>query len=242
MVSSFTGFPVQPNKAIVGENAFRHEAGIHQHGVIMDRETYEIMEPQDVGWVETELTLGPRSGKHGVRQRLKDLGYQVTDEQMEDIYARFIEMADKKNQIYDEDLEILMREATTEMAETWSLAYLQVNSTTGTRSQATVRLRKEDQEYEKDAVGNGPVDAVYAAINLITEVQATLDDYSIRSVTRGKDALGEATVRIATDGESAIGRAASTDVIEASAAAYLNALNRLLIRSELGKKDAQDTP
>ncbi len=242
MVSSFTGFPVQPNKAIVGQNAFRHEAGIHQHGVIMDRETYEIMLPQDVGWVESELTLGPRSGKHGVRRRLEDLGYHVTDEQMEGIYTRFIEMADKKNQIYDEDLEILMREATTEMAETWSLAYLQVNSTTGAQSRATVKLRKEDAEYEQQAVGNGPVDAVYAAINLITEVQATLDDYSIRSVTRGKDAFGEATVRIATNGASAVGRAASTDVIEASAAAYLNALNRLLIRSERGQQDAEDTP
>ncbi len=240
MVSSFTGFPVQPNKAIVGQNAFRHEAGIHQHGVIMDRATYEIMKPEDVGWGETVLTLGPRSGKHGVRKRLEDLGYDVADDQMDEIYKRFIEMADKKKQIYDEDLEIIMREATTESVDAWLLESLQVTSGSATTPTATIRLRKDEDVFEDAAVGNGPVDAAYKAIERITGIQVTLEDYSIRAVTRGKDAFGEATIHVARNGDRAVGRAASTDVVQASAAAYLNAINRLLIRN--GTHAEHNTP
>ncbi|MFO7945859.1 MAG: 2-isopropylmalate synthase [Armatimonadota bacterium] len=245
MVSSFTGFPVQPNKAIVGQNAFRHEAGIHQHGVIMDRQTYEIMAPEDVGWAETVLTLGPRSGKHGVRSRLEGLGYELDDEQLAEVYERFIEMADKKKQIYDEDLEILMRQATSQETQAWVLRGVEASTHGDGPSEAVVTLEREGQTYQATGSGNGPVDAAYEAINDIIGIEVTLEDYSIRGVTRGKDALGEATVRVARNGESAVGRNASTDVIHASAAAYVNALSRLIIREQMNgrkKKAAGDTP
>ncbi len=234
MVSSFTSFPVQPNKAIVGANAFRHEAGIHQHGVLMDRQTYEIMEPQDVGWSDTVLTLGPRSGKHGVRHRLEDLGYSITDEQLETIYKRFIEMADRKKQIYDEDLELIMREATATMPQVWTLVSLQTTSGDATMPTATVKLEKEGELLQDAACGNGPVDAAFKAIDRITGMTLVLDDYSLRSVTQGKDAVGEASVHVRRGEDETFGRAADTDVVKASALAYLNAVNRLIVRDMQG--------
>ncbi len=230
MVSSFTGFPVQPNKAIVGANAFRHEAGIHQHGVLMDRQTYEIMEPKDVGWSDSVLTLGPRSGKHGVRHRLEDLGYKVSDEQLEEIYKRFIEMADRKKQIYDEDLELIMREATATVPQVWTLVSLQTTSGDSTMPTATVKLQKEGEVLQDAACGNGPVDAAFRAIDRITGMTLVLEDYSLRSVTQGKDAVGEATLHVRRGEDETVGRAADTDVVKASALAYLNAVNRLLVR------------
>ena len=230
MVSSMTGFVVQPNKAVVGANAFAHEAGIHQHGMIMDRQTYEIMRPEDVGLSASQLTLGPRSGRHGLASRLRDLGYEVPEDRMDQVYQRFLAVADKKKQIYDEDLAIIMQEAAVQVAETWRLVDLQVVSGSQVRPTATVTLEKEGRRYEEAAVGNGPVDAVYAAIDRLVDLPLHLDDYSVRSVSIGTDALGEATVRVRRNGEEAVGRAASTDVIEASARAYLNAINRLLVR------------
>lgn len=230
MVSSFTGFPVQPNKAIVGANAFRHEAGIHQHGVLMDRQTYEIMEPKDVGWSDTVLTLGPRSGKHGVRHRLEDLGYKVSDEQLEEIYKRFIEMADRKKQIYDEDLELIMRETTATVPQVWTLVSLQTTSGDSTMPTATVKLQKEGEVLQDAACGNGPVDAAFRAIDRITGMTLVLEDYNLRSVTQGKDAVGEATLHVRRGEDETVGRAADTDVVRASALAYLNAVNRLLVR------------
>lgn len=236
MVSSYTSFPVQPNKAIVGANAFRHEAGIHQHGVLMDRQTYEIMEPKDVGWTESVLTLGPRSGKHGVRARLADLGYKIDDDQLDGIYKRFIEIADRKKQVYDEDLEIMMLEMNARVPETWSLIGMHTVSGGQARPTATVKLRKGDQIFEDVALGNGPVDALYMAIDRITGMALSLQDYSVRSVTRGGDAVGEAMVHVRReDGEDAVGRAADTDVVQASAMAYLNAVNRLLVRDQQGE-------
>ena len=228
LVSNLTGFVVQPNKAIVGANAFAHEAGIHQHGVIMDRQTYEIMRPEDVGLSESVLTLGRRSGRHGLRQRLEELGYEVTDEQLEEIYQRFLTVADKKKQVYDEDLELIMREATAQVPETWRLVDLQ--TTSGAMPTATVKLEKEGQTFVDAACGNGPVDAAYQAIDRITGISLHLEDYSVRSVTVGRDAIGEATVRVKRNGQEAVGKASSTDIVEASAKAYLNAINRLLVR------------
>lgn len=228
MVSNLTGFVVQPNKAIIGDNAFAHEAGIHQHGVIMDRQTYEIMRPEDVGLSESVLTLGRRSGRHGLRQRLSDLGYELTDHQLDQIYERFLAVADKKKQVYDEDLEVIMREATAQVPETWHLAALQ--TTSGPMPTATVKLEKESETFVDAACGNGPVDAAYQAIDRITGVSLSLVDYSVRSVTVGRDAIGEATVRVRRNGQEAIGKASSTDIVEASAKAYLNAINRLLVR------------
>ena len=228
MVSNLTGFVVQPNKAIVGANAFAHEAGIHQHGVIMDRQTYEIMKPEDVGLSESVLTLGRRSGRHGLRQRLAELGYEVDDERLKEVYQQFLVVAEKKKQVYDEDLELIMREATRQVPETWRLVELQ--TTSGTMPTATVKLEKEGEMFTDAACGNGPVDAAYQAIDRITGVSLTLEDYSVRSVTVGRDAIGEATVRVQRNGQQAVGKASSTDVVEASAKAYLNAINRLLVR------------
>jgi len=229
MVSTLTGFVVQPNKAIVGANAFAHEAGIHQHGIIMNRQTYEIMLPEDVGLSESQLTLGRRSGKHGLRRRLEDLGYEISDEQLAEIYDRFLEVADRKKQVYDEDLEIIMRQATESMPEVWSMISLQTTSGPQTMPTATVKLAKEGVEYQDAACGNGPVDAACKAIERICELELTLEDYSVRSVTMGKDAMGEATVKVRRNGNEAIGKAASTDIVEASAKAFLNAVNRLLV-------------
>ncbi|MBU0611547.1 MAG: 2-isopropylmalate synthase [Armatimonadetes bacterium] len=233
LVSNYSSFVVQPNKAIVGANAFRHEAGIHQHGVLMDRQTYEIMEPKDVGWSDTVLTLGPRSGKHGVRHRLEDLGYQVSDEDMERIYRRFIELADRKKQVYDEDLEMIMMEVNAQVPQTWVLSSLQITSGGHTTPTAVVELCKGDEVSKDVALGNGPIDAAYLAIDRITGFDLSLQDYMVRSVTHGGDAVGECTVHVQTeDGREAVGRAADTDVVQASAAAYLNAINRLLVREQ----------
>jgi 2-isopropylmalate synthase len=243
MVSALCGFPIQPNKAIVGANAFAHEAGIHQHGMLMDRETYEIMRPEDVGVAESTLTLGPRSGRHGLSQRLAELGYAVSAEKLDDIYQRFLAVADRKKQVYDEDLGVIMQEAGDQVPETWRLVSLRVMSASNDNSTATVRLAREGEEVEEAAVGNGPVDAAYAAINRVVALDPEffkktleLEDYSVRSVSLGTDALGEASVRVRRNGDEAVGRAASTDVVEASARAYLNALNRLMIKE---RRDAE---
>ena len=233
LVSNYSSFVVQPNKAIVGANAFRHEAGIHQHGMLMDRQTYEIMEPKDVGWSDSVLTLGPRSGKHGVRHRLEDLGYELTDEDLERIYQRFIEIADRKKQVYDEDLETIMMEVNAQVPQTWVLAVLQITAGSPQPATALVELRRNEEVSRHTATGNGPVDAAFAAIEAITGCSLSVQDYVVRSVTRGGDAVGECTVHVQTeDGREAVGRAADTDVIQASAAAYLNAVNRLLVREQ----------
>jgi 2-isopropylmalate synthase len=229
MVSNLMGFVVQPNKAVVGANAFAHESGIHQHGVIMNRQTYEIMKPEDVGVSESALTLGRRSGKHGLRKRLEDLGYDIDEARMDAIYERFLQVADRKKQVYDEDLEWIMREATDTLPAVWSLVNLQTTAGQQTMPTATVRLSREGEEVQDAACGNGPVDAACKAIERITGIEVTLEDYSLRSVTVGQDAMGEATVRVRRNGHETIGRAASTDIIEASAKAFLNAINRLLV-------------
>lgn len=241
MVSNYTSFLVQPNKAIVGANAFRHEAGIHQHGMLMDRQTYEIMDPKDVGWKESSLTLGPRSGKHGVRARLVELGYKIDDDQIDDIYQRFIRIADQRKQVYDEDLMAMMLEMNARVPEAWSLVNLYSIAGHGMRPSATVRLRKGDEEFEDVALGNGPVDAVYSAIDRVTGFPLALLDYSVKSVTRGGDAVGEATVHVKhEDGSDSVGRAIDPDVVEASAKAYLNAVNRLIAANGNGKQSSEE--
>lgn len=244
MVSMLTGFVVPPNKAIVGANAFAHEAGIHQHGVIQDRQTYEIMRPEDVGLTESMLTLGPRSGKHGLRARLESLGYQVTDEELDEIYERFVAMADKKRRIYDEDLHVIMRQAATETAaQVWHLE--RVQSVTGSEMtpMALVTMRRNGGTHTRTASGNGPVDAVYNAVLAIVDLELEVADYSVRSITQGRDALGEATVRVRWNDDEAIGQAASLDVIEASAGAFVSAINSLLLRDQARRQRAgEDVP
>jgi 2-isopropylmalate synthase len=240
LVARMSGLLVQRNKAIVGENAFAHSSGIHQDGILKKRETYEIMDPADVGWGQTELPLTKHSGRAAVAARLRHLGFQMTDAEVNAIFARFKEIGDKKKFVYDDDLSALAEGHITEVPETWSLDYLQVSSGSHCVPTATVRLKEAGSkpEYAQDAgTGDGPVDAALKAIDRLTQMRGRLMDYSLRGVSQGKDALGEVTIKADFgDGELVTGKGASTDVIEASARAYLNAMNRFLSESARRKK------
>jgi len=233
LVSRMSGLVVQRSKAIVGENAFAHGSGIHQDGILKKRETYEIMDPQEVGWGQTELPLTKHSGRAAVSARLRHLGFDMKPADLNAIFTRFKEVGDKKKFVYDDDLTALVEDRITEVPETWSLEYLNVVSGNHTVPTATVRLRKVGETNEgvvQDAgVGDGPVDAALKAIDRLTDTRGRLMDYSLRAVSQGKDALGEVTVKVDFGkGEVVTGKGASTDVIEASARAYLNAVNRFL--------------
>jgi 2-isopropylmalate synthase len=234
LVSRMSGLVVQRSKAIVGENAFAHSSGIHQDGILKKRETYEIMDPQDVGWGQTELPLTKHSGRAAVAARLKHLGFKMTDADVAAIFARFKEIGDKKKFVYDDDLTALVEGHITEVPETWSLEYISVTTGNHAVPTATVRLRKtaeKDGEPVQDAgVGDGPVDASLKAIDRLTRTRGRLMDYSLRAVSQGKDAIGEVTLKVDFGDKTLVtGKGASTDVIEASARAYLNAVNRFLI-------------
>jgi 2-isopropylmalate synthase len=228
LVSRMSGMVVQRSKAIVGENAFAHSSGIHQDGILKKRETYEIMDPQEVGWGVTELPLTKHSGRAAVAARLKHLGFKMTDTDVAAIFARFKEIGDKKKFVYDDDLTALVEGHITEVPETWSLVYLAVSSGSTTVPTATVALKPAQGEAIQDAgTGDGPVDAALKAIDRLTKTRGRLIDYSLRSVSQGKDALGEVTVKVDFgDKELVSGKGASTDVVEASVRAYINALNR----------------
>jgi len=227
LLSSITGVPVQPNKAIVGANAFAHEAGIHQDGVLKEKLTYEIMTPESVGLV-ARLVLGKHSGRHAIRKRLSELGYELSDEDLNKAFIRFKALADKKKEVFDDDLVALVEDEISTVLETFTLDYLQFTSGTGIIPTAMVRLRKEDQVCQGSGWGDGPVDAAYRAIDTITGISGKLKEYSIRAVTGGKDALGEVMVTIEANGRTVVGRGTSTDVIEASVRAYINAINKVI--------------
>jgi 2-isopropylmalate synthase len=228
LLSHITGVHVQPNKAIVGENAFAHEAGIHQDGVLKEKLTYEIMRPQDIGRPSNKLVLGKHSGRHALAARIKDLGYELSGADLDRAFRKFKDLADKKKEVYDEDLVALVTDEMAQVPETYTLDYLHVISGTGIIPSATVRLTREGQVFQDSGVGDGPVDAVLNAIDAITGLKGRLLDYSLRAATSGKDAIGEVSVKVGFDGTVMSGRGSSTDVIEASARAYLNALNRLV--------------
>jgi 2-isopropylmalate synthase len=240
LVSRMCGLVVQRNKAIVGENAFAHSSGIHQDGILKKRETYEIMDPADVGWGQTELPLTKHSGRAAVAARLKHLGFKMTDGDVNAIFTRFKEIGDKKKFVYDDDLSALVEGHITEVPETWSLDYLHVSSGSDTVPTATVRLKKAGRTSEmlQDAgTGDGPVDAALKAIDRLTQMRGRLMDYSLRAVSQGKDALGEVTIKVDFgSGELVSGKGASTDVIEASARAYLNAMNRFVSEPKRERK------
>ena len=229
MVSGITGFPVQPNKAIVGANAFAHEAGIHQDGVLKHRETYEIMRAEDVGWNANKLVLGKHSGRTAFKARLKELGIEVESEQvLNAAFTRFKELADKKHDIFDEDLHALMSdEAVTPELEHYRLVSSRFHSETGETPSANITLAVGGAERHAEAVGSGPVDAAFKAIESVAQSGADLLLYSVNSITTGTDAQGEVTVRLSRDGRIVNGQGADTDIIVASAKAYLNALNTL---------------
>jgi 2-isopropylmalate synthase len=228
MVSTLTGLLVQRNKAVVGENAFAHEAGIHQDGVLKYRETYEIMDPATVGISKSSLVLGKHSGRHAFKDRVGFLGYTLSDEQIEAAFVRFKALADKKKEVFDEDIEALVDEQLEVATSLWEMVSLQVMTGGANVATATVTLRDSSGVTHQDAsIGDGPVDAIYSAIQRLTGVKANLTDYRIRSISKGKDALGEAHVELEHGGRALRGRGLSTDILEASARAYLAAINRL---------------
>ncbi len=230
LVSNITGFPVQPNKAIVGANAFAHESGIHQDGVIKKRETYEIMRAEDVGWAANRMVLGKHSGRNAFRTRLSELDIEFkTEAELNDAFERFKDLADKKHEIFDEDLQALVTEAGLEQAdEKLKLVYLKVASETGTRPQASVTLNMNGVKKEASAEGGGPVDAAFKAIEAIVNSQSQLQLYSVSNITSGTDSQGEVTVRLEKAGRIVNGHGADTDIVIASAKAYLNALSKLV--------------
>jgi 2-isopropylmalate synthase len=227
MVANALGMKVPPNKAIVGDNAFSHSSGIHVDGFLKDRETYEILRPEDVGISESRVVLTARTGRHGLRDRLKKLGYTLTDLELNQAYDRFLAIADKKQEVFDEDLIAILHDEIHPLPELYQLDYLHSYSGTSAIPTATVRLRLKDGVREGAAIGDGPVDAVCKAISAVTGTSAKLRRYEIRAVTSGTEALGEVTMQVEDAGRKVLGRSASTDVIEASAKAFIDALNKL---------------
>jgi len=229
LVSTLTGMRVQANKAVVGSNAFAHESGIHQDGVLKERTTYEIMNPAMVGIAKSSLVLGKHSGRHAFRRRLEELGYVLSDDEIKRTFERFKKLADKKKNITDEDLEAIVEEELRLVPDTYSLEYLHISSGTTIVPTATVGLKYEGRLVEEAACGNGPVDAICKAIDKITKINCTMISWGISAITAGKDALGDVTLKITTDGQKVYtGRGISTDILEASAKAYVNAVNKLV--------------
>ena len=229
LVSDITGFSVQPNKAIVGQNAFRHASGIHQDGMLKERTTYEIMDPRSIGIPSSSLVLGKLSGRAGLGARLQELGYHLGPEEMGQVFEAFKELADKKREVTDRDLEALMSDRRRSEVELYRLEHVQVSCGDHEIPTATVRLRDPLGKTLTDAAtGTGPVDAIYLAINRIIQVPNTLKEFTIGSITEGTDAIGDVTIRIEKGGRVYTGRGSSTDILVASAKAYLNALNKLL--------------
>ena len=228
MVASLTGLQVQRNKAIIGENAFAHEAGIHQDGMLKHPQTYEIMDPLDIGVPESKLVLGKHSGRHALRDRISELGYRIDEPTLERVYERFKNLADKKKDVFDEDIEAILDELLEQGRQLWELVRFQVTSGTDTIATATVVLRDSAGHEAMDAAtGDGPIDACYSAIQRITGVSVQLDEYSTRAITSGKDAQGEVRVYVRHHDRRVRGRGVSTDVIEAAVRAYLSAINRI---------------
>ncbi len=242
MITNITGINVQPNKAIVGANAFAHSSGIHQDGVLKERSTYEIIDPVDVGVGGSSIVLTARSGRHALRHRLEVLGFSLGNEEFESIYADYLVVADKKKEVYDEDLEALVGERERTMHDLYHLEKVQVTTGEPGIPTATVELVTRDGEHLIDSShGTGPVDAVYKAINRLIDVENDLSEFSVNAVTRGIDALGEVTIRVtAGDGRVYTGRGAHSDIIVASAKAYTNALNRLLVSQGVTESDVTE--
>jgi 2-isopropylmalate synthase len=222
-----TGIMVQPNKAIVGANAFAHEAGIHQDGVLKNPMTYEIMRPETIGLSANKLVLGKHSGRHALRTHLKELGYDLADEELNLVFEKFKELADKKKQVVDEDLEVIVTEGILRTADVFQLEYLHVTAGTTVLPMASVKLQINGRSVQSAGYGNGPIDATYNTIAKLTGTGSELLRFSISALTGGTDAQGEVTVRLSENGLVALGKGADPDIITASAKAYINGLNRL---------------
>jgi 2-isopropylmalate synthase len=234
MVSAFTGIIVQPNKAIVGKNAFAHESGIHQDGMLKNRNTYEIMTPDKVGVPKTKIVLGRHSGRHGLKVRLEELGYNVTNDELDKLYQLFTNLADKKKEVYDDDLRALMGDELYVDSTHLHLEQIQIHSGSHAIPTASLKLKVDDKLISESATGDGPVDAVFNSIDRALGCKHKVESYQVRSVTEGRQAMGEALVRIRNGEKSFLGRGVSTDIIEASAKAYISAI--VLFDKEADKK------
>ncbi|MBN1384302.1 MAG: 2-isopropylmalate synthase [Elusimicrobia bacterium] len=230
LVSSLTGMIIQPNKAIVGNNAFAHEAGIHQHGVLARSSTYEIMTPQSIGLKASSLVLGKHSGRHAFEKKLRELGIRLTPGEFEKAFKDFKTLADKKKDIYDEDIESIIEDELSQSGEKrmYELENIFISSGTGMKPVARIKLKKGNKSFSAEASGDGPVDSSYKAVDKIISQKFKLIDYSVKSISIGKDAVGEAMIRLNYKGKTFFGRGTSTDVIEASVKAYLSAINKVL--------------
>ena len=227
LVADMLGMSVPPNKAVVGGNAFSHSSGIHVDGFLKNRETYEIMRPEDVGFSDSRVVLTARTGRHGLRDRVEKLGYALSQEELDVTYQRFLAVADKKQEVFDEDLMAILHDELHPVPETYQLDYIHFYSGTAAIPTATVRVRVKGESVEGAAIGDGPVDAVCKAISAVTKSSAKLVRYEIRAVTSGTEAMGEVTAHLVDKDRKVMGRGASTDVIEASAKAYVDGLNKL---------------
>jgi 2-isopropylmalate synthase len=232
LVSKITGMVVQPNKAIVGANAFAHESGIHQDGILKEKLTYEIMTPESVGIPKTSLVLGKLSGRHAFRERLKDLGYRLSGSDLELAFNRFKQLADKKREIYDEDIESIVVEEVLRVPHRFKLVYINVISGNVTVPTATVQMEVDGKLLQEAGFGDGPVDATFKTIKKITRTKSKLLQFAINAITGGTEAQGEVTVRLEEKGYTVIGQGADTDVIVASAKAYINALNKMEFKKQ----------
>lgn len=228
LVANTTGMHVQRNKAIVGQNAFAHEAGIHQDGMLKERSTYEIMTPEDVGISKTELVLGKHSGRHALRDRITEMGYHLTEHQLNEVFADFKKLCDKKKEIFDADIEALIDQRLHVDTRNWELVNLHTSAGTACVPSATITMRRGDgQEFQAAEFGDGPIDAIFKAMETVTGIKARLTDFQVRSVSVGKEAQGEVYVEVRYDGRVYRGRAVSTDIIAASANALLIVVNRI---------------
>jgi len=236
-LSLITGVQVQPNKAIVGRNAFAHEAGIHQDGVLKEKSTYEIMKPEDIGLPSNELILGKHSGRHAFRNKLEMLGYQYSNEKIDKLFKKFKALADKKKEIYDEDLEMLVAAELFTIEEKYKLLSTKFSGGTDVLPSATIEIEVDGEYFKKQGTGDGPVDAVYDAIRKVVPDEVTITRFSISAITGGSDAQGEVTVYIEESGIGSVGRAAKTDIVIASAEALVNALNRLSLKKKMNEKE-----
>ncbi|AJE02990.1 2-isopropylmalate synthase [Geobacter pickeringii] len=232
LLSTITGIGVQPNKAVVGANAFAHESGIHQHGVLMEKSTYEIMTPESVGLKANVLVLGKHSGRHAFKKRLTELGYELSEDDLNRAFDRFKALADLKKEVYDEDIDAIVAEEVMRPAEKYRLSHITVTCGSFAVATSTVQLEIDGEPVRTAELGDGPVDATLKAIKKLTKTKAKLQQYNVGSITGGTDAQGEVTVRVSDGDETVIGRGSSTDIIEASAKAYINALNRLHFKKE----------
>lgn len=228
LLSNVIGLPVAPNKSVVGANAFAHESGIHQHGVISNALTYEIMVPTDIGLPKNSMVLGKHSGKHALRASLEEMGYEISAEDLDEIFVRFKELADKKKNITNQDIEALVLSHRPDVIETYELVGHVVNAGSDMPNTACIKIKKDEDFLEKVAMGDGPIDAAFKAINKMVGLDIQLDSFSLNAVTNGEDAIGEAVVKVSYEGRQYIGNGMSTDIIEASLKAYLNGINKIM--------------